>query len=518
MDINQDSKSAIQTWLLPAGLIIAAMAWSFRDAFISLYGNWMDNDDFSHGLLIIPIAAYLIWERREQVLAITPKVDWRGAAAMVASVGLYIIGELGAELFTTRVAIVCMAISAIWWLYGFRMLRTLAFPFSLLFLMLPLPGFIYRNITFSLQILSSVASVEILNAFGYLAFREGNIIDMGFDQFQVVDACNGLRFILPMLTLGVLFAFARPQIWWKRIILIAVTVPLAMATNILRIVGTGILANYFGSGVAQGFFHDFSGWVVFMVSFALFGVVALILTKIPGAPSEPRKKKAADSQPMPNRRLRMTATGAAIVLCLTSPLVVSVMGSVEPIPLKKELGAFPLQIDGWTGRVATMDEAMWDRVGGQAYRLVNYNKPGHLPVNFYTAYYEYQRKAGDFIHSPKLCLPGAGWYIKSNRARTVPREASPSDFEQLRFNELVIEKGENRQLVYFWYQGRDRNFTSEYAAKFYMVWDGIFRRRTDGALVRVIMPLADATLLSDARTTLDRFAVTVSKQLDHHLP
>lgn len=483
-----------------------------------MYDQWMVNEDFSHGVLIAPIAFYLIWEKRSKLAVMTPVPDWRGMVVMLAAIFLYIVGELGAELFTTRIAVIFLCIGAVWWLYGRQVLRELAFPLALLFLMLPLPGFIYRNLTFSLQILASKVSVELLNWAGYLAYREGNVIDMGFGQFQVVDACNGLRFIMPMLTLGVLFAFMRPQAWWKRAVLVVSTIPLAMTTNILRIVGTGILAKYFGNGVAEGFFHDFSGWAVFMTSFALFGGLAMGLKHLPGKPAV---RKHDTNNPPPavcNFRKRIGVSLAALFICLFSPVAVNVLGSVDPVPLKRALDRFPLEFEGRIGRHEEIDTVMWERVGAQSYVLINYKKPGQPTINFYTAHYEHQRKAGDFIHSPKLCLPGAGWFVQSNQPRSLRTARAGRDGRTMKFNELLIEKVDKRQLVYFWYQGRDRNFTSEYAAKFYMVWDGIFRRRTDGALVRLIMPLPPEMTVDAGRKILDHFATPAFVELNNYLP
>jgi exosortase D (VPLPA-CTERM-specific) len=483
-----------------------------------MYHQWTTNEDFSHGVLIVPIVFYLIWEKRNKLTSLSPVIDWCGMVMMFAAIFIYIIGELGAEIFTTRFAVLCLCIGATWLLYGKAVLRELAFPLAVLFLMLPLPGFIYRNLTFSLQLLTSIISVELLNGIGFLAFREGNVIDMGFGKFQVVDACNGLRFIMPMLTLGVLFAFMRPQVWWKRLVLVASTIPLAMATNILRIVGTGILARFFGIGVAQGFFHDFSGWAVFMVSLALFGLLSLVLKRLPGKPKVRSSQAQTRVHLGYDLKKRILVSGAAFTVCLVSPLVVNVLGNVEPVPLKKSLDQFPVEIDGRIGKHSTMDESIWEKVGAQSYVLINYQKKGEPGINFYTAHYEYQRKAGDFIHSPKLCLPGEGWFIESNDTRYIERSASDEEFPVLRFNELIIERRGERRLVYFWYQGRNRNFTSEYMAKFYMVWDGVMHRRTDGALVRLVMPLPPEMPVEVGRRNLDRFAKNTSLELANYLP
>jgi EpsI family protein len=166
-----------------------------------------------------------------------------------------------------------------------------------------------------------------------------------------------------------------------------------------------------------------------------------------------------------------------------------------------------------------MDPQIWERVGGQDYVIIDYSRERWPPINLYVAYYEHQRKAGDFIHSPRLCLPGAGWFIEENSSRRIGLRGNPGqDGRALEINDLLISKAGVRQLVYFWYQGRGRNFTSEWTAKFYMVWDGIFRRRTDGALVRVITPIPPGATAQAARDILDPFAVAASETLEQHLP
>jgi EpsI family protein len=163
-----------------------------------------------------------------------------------------------------------------------------------------------------------------------------------------------------------------------------------------------------------------------------------------------------------------------------------------------------------------MDPKVWEKVGGQDYVIIDYLKEKEGAINFYVAYYEHQKKGGDFIHSPNLCLPGAGWFIDQNQPRHLAAE-NPGH-RGLKFNELVISKSGVSQLVYFWFQGRDRNFTSEYAAKFYMVWDGLWRRRNDGALVRLTMPLGPKTSLESARLVMDPFALAASRTLEEFLP
>ena len=496
-------------------LVLGALAVSYFSVIQALVQQWLRNEDYSHGILIVPIVIYLAWRKREMLRNVPISPDWRALPFLIVPVAVFIVGELGAELFTTRVSLLLFVIGLVWLLYGLPVVKVFRFPLAFLFLMLPLPGFIYRNVTFPLQLAASMGSVKILQLLGVSVFREGNVIDLGFTQFQVVEACSGLRYVLPLLTLGVLFAYLGQRSWWKRIVMVVATVPIAVAANILRVAGTGLVGLYWGSKAAEGFFHGFSGWLVFMVSVGFFAILNWVLLRLPGKKGGPPSTHPQNSESgvsMP-RRAGWAAAATSAVLILFTPVAVSYLGAVPPQPLKRPLTAFPTEFQGMKGTQGDMAPEIWERVGGQNYVIINYEAPPSN-LNFYVAYYEYQRKAGDFIHSPRLCLPGAGWFIEHNRVREIAREQG----ETLKLNELFIQKSGMRQLVYFWYQGRDRNFTSEWAAKFYMVWDGIWRRRTDGALVRVIMPVQGERSVQEVRAFMDDFAAAASIELENYLP
>lgn len=510
----------LTSWWLPGVVLVGCLAVVYWPIIEGLVHQWLNNQDYSHGPFILPVAAYLAWRKREELQKVGYRHDWRAVSVLLLAMVIYILGELGAELFTTRLSMLVFLVGFVWLLFGLDVIRVLGFPLAFLFLMLPLPGFIYRNVTFPLQLISSRWSVEILQGLGITAFRQGNVIDLYFMVLQVAEACSGLRYIIPLFALGVLFSYFLQNVLWKRIVLILATIPISIVANVFRIAGTGIIGLYWGEEAAQGFFHSFSGWLVFLVCLGLFAVVNLVLKFLPDLSSRKKSDKASDLPDVPSRKgmnWGLVALGAVIVL--STPAVVGSLGDVPPVPLEKELKGFPLTFRGYTGAPQTMDPDIWERVGAQEYILINYEKASAQPVNFYVAYYEYQKKGGDFVHSPRLCLPGAGWSIEENRVRHLaPPDVMEGGLSSLELNELVITRGGARQLVYFWYQGRGRNFTNEFAAKFYMVWDGLFRRRTDGALVRVVMPLSEDQSVEEARKITDPFALAVSEELRGYLP
>lgn len=498
-------------------IVLTCLVFSYWSIIQKLVQQWLGSEDYSHGLLIVPIAAYLIWERRRELKAVDLRSDWRALPVLLVAVFVFIVGELGAELFTTRVSMLVFVVGLTWLLFGFEVLKILRFPLAFLFLMLPLPGFIYRNITFPLQLLSTTGAVKFMHILGISAFREGNVIDLGYTQLQVVEACNGLRFILPLFTLGVLFAYFGLKSVWKRVLLVIATIPIAIFANVFRIAATGFIGRYWGPKAAEGFFHSFSGWAVFMLSVALFLLLMVIFRKLPPKETKPVVKEPPAGEGA--RGISRSCLVTAVVVILATPFVVDYFGAVPAMVLKKPLSGFPLEFEQRSGRKSFMAAQIWEQVGGQAYVNIDYFKEHTAPINFYVAFYEYQRKAGDFIHSPKLCLPGGGWFIEKSSVRhLMPNPHQGAGPAGLKFNEMVAQKGGQRHLTYYWYQGRGRNFTSEYDAKFYMVWDGLWHRRTDGALVRLMMPLPQDVPVEEGRQIMDSFALAVSRELKQYLP
>jgi exosortase D (VPLPA-CTERM-specific) len=511
--------------LLPGALVAVALAVSYFPVLQDLVLQWMEDElvrgdysrgDFSHGLVIAPIALFLGLQKKEQLRCARVRSDWRALPLLGMAPLLYVLGELGAEIFTLRISLIVFIIGAIWLIYGPEVLKVLRFPLAFLFLMVPLPGIIYRSATFPLQILSTALSAEALHLAGISAYREGNLIDLGSLTLQIAEACSGMRFLFPLLTMGVLFAYVGQKPFWMKGLLVTAAIPIAILANVLRITGTGLVSLSWGPDAAEGFFHFLSGWFAFMVCFGMFVLFSLLLTGWRKRPFRKRPRPAVQAGTAPKAAISVSAAGTALVLALATPLLGTAFGTVWPLPLKQPLAAFPAVLDGRTGERGTMDPEIRKLVAAQDYAMLDYRKAGQNPIAFYAAYYEHQKKAGGFAHSPRFCMPGAGWFIEENRERRIGAGSGAGG--RLRFNEMVIEKSGERHLVYFWYQGRGRNFTSEYAAKLYMVWDGLFRRRTDGALVRLMSPLEPGQQIDHIRPAMDSFALAAFQALEAHLP
>jgi exosortase len=258
--------------------LLACFALLYRGVITKLVSDWATDDNYSHGFLIVPIALYLAWERRDKVTQLPLRPSLMGLAIVLASVGVLTAGILGAELFLTRISIIGVLAGTIVFLFGWQHLRVLIFPVAFLLLMIPLPAIIFNKITFPLQLFASQAGEYGLASLGVPVLREGNIIVLARTKLEVVEACSGIRSLVSLLTLGIVYAyFIDPRLPVRWLIALS-AVPVAIIANGLRIAGTGVAAHYYGPEAAEGFFHSFSGWAVFVFAFvAMLGVKQLIV-------------------------------------------------------------------------------------------------------------------------------------------------------------------------------------------------------------------------------------------------
>jgi exosortase len=270
-------------WLGTIAAVIAAFVLCYWTVIAKLVHDWAHDDNYSHGFLIVPLALYFVWERRARLAAVRPRANWFGLVVVVASLGMLIAGTLGAELFVSRVSIVFLIAGTVLFAAGVDALRILAFPIAFLFLMVPPPAIIFNQIAFPLQLLASRFGEATLQVLSIPVLREGNLITLANTTLEVAEACSGIRSLISLLTLGIVYGyFVDPRLSVRTIIALS-AVPIAIVANGLRVAGTGVAAHYYGAEAAEGFFHTFSGWVVFIVAFVLMYLVATIIIKV--APS-----------------------------------------------------------------------------------------------------------------------------------------------------------------------------------------------------------------------------------------
>ena len=276
------SVTVLQKFFKPLA-IAAALAFLYFTVLRKLGNDWWHDENYSHGLLIPFIIGFILWQERER-FGVNPRpATWFGAIGVGASLFALWAGTAGAELFVQRVSLVVMLASVVIYFFGFRLLRVAAVPLMLLVLSIPIPQIIFNRIAFPLQLFASRCAVAAMSFFSIPVLRQGNVIELmplGASEpkkLAVVEACSGIRSLMTLVTLAMVYAyFTRPKddpatkgsALSRFAILVLAAVPIAILTNALRVSGTGVLAHYYGTRVADGFFHSFSGWVIYIVAAA----------------------------------------------------------------------------------------------------------------------------------------------------------------------------------------------------------------------------------------------------------
>jgi exosortase len=247
---------------------------------VSLVMQWDADPNYSHGFLIPVMAAYFVWERRTRLSRLVPQPSWWGFP--LASLGLLMLGlgQVGAELFLQRFSLIVVIAGLVLLVLGRNVLKLWSFPIAFLIFMVPLPAIVLNAVAFPLQGFAAQTATSCLVALNIPVLREGNVISLAHTSLEVAEACSGIRSLMSLLALATTYAYFGERVMWKRWVLVAAAIPVAIAANAFRVTGTGVLAHYFGDEVAQGFYHDFSGWLVFVVAFVLLLGIGTALRRV----------------------------------------------------------------------------------------------------------------------------------------------------------------------------------------------------------------------------------------------
>jgi exosortase len=267
---------------LATGLVLGGLLLVYWSVINGLVDAWSTDDNYSHGYFIAPLAAYFAWERRRAFAAMPIRPSWFGLVVVAGSMAMLVGGLLGAELFLSRVSLVGALAGSVLFLFGWQRLRIMLFPLAFLLLMVPLPAIIFNQITFPLQLLASHVGEYTINSLEIPVLREGNVLILANATLEVAEACSGIRSLVSLFTLGVVFGYFVDRRAWVRVVIALSAVPVAILANGLRVASAGVAAHNFGTAGVEGLFHEFSGWVVFLVAFVMMlGVQRLLQRLVP---------------------------------------------------------------------------------------------------------------------------------------------------------------------------------------------------------------------------------------------
>ena len=476
-------------------VVMTALSYLYADSLRFLMQTWLEDDNYSHGPFIPLISLYLIWLRRTQLQTIERHGSWWGLPIVAAGLFVYVVGEFAAMHSIVQFSLWIVIVGLLACVIGLPGIRLLAFPLLYLLAAVPLPTFLQGELSNRLQLWSSALGIGCLQLIGVMAYREGNVIDLGPIQLQVVEACSGIRYLYPLMALTLLCAYLYRESFWKRALLVLSSIPISILLNGFRIGAIGLLVETYGGSAAEGFGHFFEGWVFFVASLGLLCAEMWVLARVGSRTTRrsfaqligpPESGIAASTRAVhPSAvfvSLAPVLTGG-VLLILAAFAATSVTPNEFPPPARQSFLDFPLQLGEWGGASSVMERQYLDALQLDDYVLADYSAVEKVPVNVYVAYYQSPKK-GLSSHSPRQCIPGGGWEITS--FDTVRLDHASGIAPALEVNRVAIQKGGQKQIVYYWFKQRDRLITSEYLVKFFLFWDSLTRHRADGALVRLV--------------------------------
>ncbi len=504
------------------GLLVAGAAIAFIGIFWAAMGNlwfrWGESQELSHSYFIPAISAWLVWTNREAVIKSIGAPSIYGAAALIAAGLFLLLGQVTHIFVIEHLGLVVAIAGLVAGFGGLSLLRVTAAPVAFLLFAVPPPYWFITVLSWKFQQISSIIGVWMIQLMDIPVYLSGNIIDLGDYKLQVAEACSGLRYLFPFLSLGVMTAYLYRGPLWQKAAIVLSTVPITIAMNSFRIAATGALVQAYGTSHAEGALHFFEGWVVFVLCLiALFALIFVFswfskprispLDKL-GAPElEPVAPSAgAVKRPV----MAAGVFGGAIAFFGLSQMLTT---DALIIPERKDFAGVPAEFEGWESTVLPMDPSVAEVLGADDTIVVNLVSPEDEYFNVYMAYLDAQRD-GRSWHSPRQCMPGGGWQIMSHDIL----ETTVSSGRTIHYNRLIIQNRDVRQLVYYWYDQRGRQVANEFAMKFWLIVDAVIKKRSDGAMVRVITPILRGESVADADARLTAMMSKMDAFLPEYVP
>ncbi|MBX2857270.1 MAG: VPLPA-CTERM-specific exosortase XrtD [Cellvibrionaceae bacterium] len=494
------------------GLLICLIA--FYAALPPLLSTWLESPEYGYGIIIPLVVAYIVWDTRGSLFNKEFSPTWLGVAILVLAFLLFIPSIL-ADLDKVKAYSLLLAIlGLVMAIGGPALVRACGFPFVLLLLAIPLPYLLTKLLTIELQFISSDIGVAFIRLIGMPVLQEGNIIDLGHFQMLVEEACSGLRYLFPLLSISVALSyFFRAPVWMK-IVLVASAAPITILMNSVRIAITAVIIDIFGAQAAEGFMHAFEGWIFFVAAFALLIIVAILL----GLCLDKRRRlsehfilSSTNRDPVFSRWSRVPLPVVAFFLVLIGFGFVAnyLVLKIKPVlPEREDFSKVPFVILDRVLQRKTFTNEVLNVLQADDYFLGDYVKPGAIPINVYMAYYEQQRD-GAVIHSPKDCLPGGGWLIESAKIESL-------QYLKGEANSAVITRGQEKLLVYYWVNQHGKNYASAFEARTELLKSALFKQRTDASLVRIIAPVKNS--VAESEREIRQFIQAYSPSFQRLLP
>lgn len=525
-DVSTHTIKSWSAWASPGlfWLTIAILGAGvfFADGLDALLVAWQ-LPEYSHGPLIPVLSALLFLRQLKEVPVDTgPKRNrWVGVMVILAAIAFGGLGRLSGIEDIVAYATILWIGGILLVSFGWATGKHFWPPVLHLVYMLPLPGVLYYKLSAWLQLISSELGVWFLKLLAVPVFLDGNIIDLGMLKLHVAEACSGLRYLFPILSFSYIFAVLYKGPMWHKAVLLLAAAPITVLMNSVRIAVAGVIADRYGTEWLDGFTHFFEGWVIFIACILLLFLLARIMLFFQPVKMSVAEALDLDTDGLLTQAARLRFTQASAAMVTTAVLMLTVALSWQSIaPQRGEMAidrqtfvTFPRQLGEWRqqGPAQRLSNSVATTLAADDYHSVRYVKPdASQSVEFFSAWYADQSKGG--VHSPEICLPGGGWEIAwLERTDISPSLNWETPFE---INRAIIQKGETRMMVYYWFDQKGRKIAWDFEAKFWLMVDGITTGRTDGALVRLTTQIGQDETDAEAEARL----IDIMKEIVLPLP
>jgi len=508
-------------WLAIAVLVAGVF---FADGIAALLRAW-GLPEYSHGPLIPIISGLLFLRQLKQFPPRVGAIDdrWVGVGVIIFAVAFGALGRLANIPDLVAYALIIWVGGLLLVCFGWKTGRHFWPPVLHLVYMLPLPDTFYYKVSTTLQLISSEIGVWILGLLSVPVFLDGNIIDLGVLKLHVAEACSGLRYLFPILSFSYIFAVLyKGPIWHKAVLLISAA-PITVLMNSIRIAVAGVLAQYYGVDWLEGFTHFFEGWVIFVSCILILFGLAWLMLRLQRVPMRLADALDLNTDGLADQAKRIGTVPQSRALVSTVFVLISAVGIFQVVPERDRtlpdrtpFAALDPSIGNWQRSVnIPFDRATEVALASDDYVNVNLKDGSDQPpVGLFMAWYADQSSGG--VHSPEICLPGAGWEIAWLERTDIGAQIDASD--DFNINRAIIQKGETRMMVYYWFEQKGRKVAWDFAAKMWLIVDGIQTGRTDGGIIRLTTLIGRDETDAQAETRLMDVLVALQDDVPRFIP
>lgn len=481
--------------------------------------DWYEHQYVSHGVLVLFISAYLIWDKRKLLRNLPIGLASVGSVLLFLGATIGVIGFTIGDDFTVRCAMLITLAALVLFLFGRAYFKALLFPLVYLFFMIPLPYAAIKEISYHLRMFDAKYATYILQASGIPVYRDAHLLHLPNITLEIADSCSGIASLFAMVALGIVYAYLVPLKKNAKLLLIGGTIIFPVLANLMRIVLISALVHFYGPVMLQSFLHYFSGTFTFLLSVVLFLSLGEFFRRTPT--EEISSSDIVEKSRLPEEKNQLSSDAlpklfsSPFLLCTAILILAIYLSSVSDRTNRFGLGLNLQKVPEQLASYQASQENWPDRyVDPNASSLVSrvYERSKHEKIELFIGYRGEQRSAARLL-SPRLHLPEGWEYVQSEAEQL---RLGQSDL--IRANWLLTQKGDLKRLVLYWYEVKGNTFVSEIWYRLSLAKGLFLEGRTDGSVIRIATPVLKVETIDQAKKRIQEFVGDLQPELTQILP